>query len=293
MYILKLDTYLDLNLKTHLQAHRRKKNLILCSFRVCLPVWMVFGTIPERNRSGTCIPLLQCHSDNPLDISYGDISQWQWMSGWQGGLEEKENYIPVPDAPLCAVPAMAGELGAFTFAKVLGRKSTVVIGRVQVFWGWDAASSRIFLNRYFCSILFVQKLGKKSGVFFFISRLTLSVGFLLIQVLFLSDLHLLCLWDVKDAVDTSKDSSSLSSYPRHHFNMACLMLHISVSVTKWQWKLLHSSENGAEWKPQHTALCSLSSVSSVSTLPPLNAEDRKEVWALKTRFKSALTESKA
>lgn len=57
------------------------------------------------------------------------------MSGWQGGLEEKENYIPVPDAPLCAVPAMAGELGAFTFAKVLGRKSTVVIRRVQVFWG--------------------------------------------------------------------------------------------------------------------------------------------------------------
>lgn len=138
---------------------------------------MVFGTILERNHSGTCIPLLQCHSDNPLDISYGDISQWQWMSGWQGGLEEKENYIPVPDAPLCAVPAMAGELGAFTFAKVLGRKSTVVIGRVQVFWGWDAVSSRIFLNRYFCSILFVQKLGKNQEYFFLFLAWLCQLGF--------------------------------------------------------------------------------------------------------------------
>lgn len=57
------------------------------------------------------------------------------MSGWQGAFKEKENYLPVPDAPLCAVPAVAGALGAFTFAKVLGRKSTVAIVRVQVFWG--------------------------------------------------------------------------------------------------------------------------------------------------------------
>lgn len=122
---------------------------------------MVFGIIPERAFHSSSVTLI-IHW-----IYHTETSQWQWMSGWQGAFKEKENYLPVPDAPLCAVPAVAGALGAFTFAKVLGRKSTVAIVRVQVFWGWDAVSSRIFLNRYFCSILFVQKLGKKSGVFFF------------------------------------------------------------------------------------------------------------------------------
>lgn len=123
---------------------------------------------------------------------------------------------------------------------------------------------------------------------------------MLIQVLFLSDLHLPCLWDVKVAVDISKGPSSLSSYPRHHFNMACLMLHISASPTKWQWMLLRSSgkENGADWKPQHTACGCLSSVSSVPALPPFCRGQNRDMgsyhkaqkcphWILRPRMKWA------
>lgn len=98
-----------------------------------------------------------------------------------------------------------------------------------------------------------------------------------------------CLWDVKDAVDTSKGSSSLSSYPSQHFTMACLMLHISVLLTKWQWKLLHSSGkgNGAEWKPQQTGLPFLSSLSLLTKTSECRRQQNRRVWALKTRFRNA------
>lgn len=77
-------------------------------------------------------------------------------------------------------------------SKLLGRHRTRVILRMQVVWGWVAVSSMIFLNRYFLPIIFGQKRGEKNKKEeqFFLSSKTLSVGFVLIPVRFLSDLHL-------------------------------------------------------------------------------------------------------
>lgn len=138
-------------------------------------------------------------------------------------------------------------------AKVLGRHSSIIVLKAQVVWGWDALSSTLFLDRYFPPIIFGQKQEKKNmWAIFFCQAEHCQLGLCWFKYSSLVTFVSPCPWDVKDAVDTSKGSSSLSSYPRHHFNTACLMLHISVSPTKWQWKLLHSSAkgNGAEWKPQ-------------------------------------------
>lgn len=287
MYILKLDTYLDLNLKTHLHAHRKKKELdplFIQSIPPCSNgVWI---------RPTMCIPLFPCHSDNPLNISYGDFSQRQRMPGWQGGFKEKENHIPVPDTLLCAVPAMAGELGAFTFAKVLGRQSTVVIVKVQVFWGRDAVSSRIFLNRYFCSILFVQKRGKKSGVIFLFQAWLCQLDFCWFKcsssVTFIS--HACGMW--KMLLTQAKAQA-----PSAHIPDTTLTWHVWCCIFLSHWRSGSESycihlrmEQNESHSIQHSVPFLLS---SVSTLPPLNAEDKKEVWALKTRFRSALTEAKA
>lgn len=36
-------------------------------------------------------------SAKPLGISYRDLSQWQQMSGWQGGFKGRAKQVPAPE----------------------------------------------------------------------------------------------------------------------------------------------------------------------------------------------------